>query len=306
MRYEFNKILLALLVFALAIGISPAHAEQFYSQQQLQVLKSISKSDRIGFFANIFFNNKSPYLVDPLGEGENGEFSKGPLYRFDAFDCTTFVETVLALTLSNSLEEFKIRINQIRYKDGIVSYKTRNHFPSLDWIPNNTKNGFVTDITGFIAGPNTKWSQTWIDKGGWLRKKGPQFEEMSLEFKPTLARLPYISKEDLLASAELVDRIPSGSLFHVVRPNWDLTKLVGTQLDVSHMGFLIREQGVLYMIHASNGASRDGSDSTLRVKKEPFLAYVQRVMMASPTTAGVNILEFSPGVRAFPNLPEQK
>lgn len=32
-------------------------------------------------------------------------------------------------------------------------------------------------------------------------------------------------------------------------------------MDVSHQGFLIRENGVLYMVHASNGMGRDGSDN---------------------------------------------
>lgn len=296
MRSAFKKILMALAF--VAAGTS-AHSEtrsseqslqDFYSPMQVQILKSEARTERLAFFANVFFNNKSPYLVDPLGEGDEGDFSKGPLYRFDAFDCTTFVETVLALTLADSPEDFRMRINQIRYKEGVVSYLSRNHFPSLDWIPNNIKNGFVKDITAAVAGQKTKWSQTWIDKGEWLRRKGPQFEKMSWEFKPTLAQLPYISKEDLLASSELIERIPSGSIFHVLRPNWDLTKAIGTRLDISHMGFLVREHGVLYMIHASNGASRDGSDDTKRVKKEPFLDYVQRVMMSSPTTAGINIL----------------
>lgn len=308
----FKKILVAVVLIS---SVTSVHAEvatsdqilqNIYSSTQRQGLGSRSKPERLAFFAHVFFNKKSPYLADPLGEGERGEISKAPLYRFDAFDCTTFVETVLALTLASSPEDFRIRINQIRYKDGVISYQTRNHFSSLDWIPNNIKNGFVKDVTGAIAGKHTKWSQTWIDKGEWLKRKGPQYEGMSLEFKPALAQLPYISKEDILASSELVERIPSGSIFHVIRPNWDLKKAIGTQLDVSHMGFLVREQGVLYMIHASNGASRDGSDGALRVKKERFLEYVQRVMMSSSTTAGINVLAISQGTRSIASLAVDK
>lgn len=303
MGSEFKKILMAFLLVALN-SVAQAEMlsfdqslESLYSPTYIQQAGSASKADRLAYFANVFFNQKSPYLVDPLGEGDEGEISQAPLYRFDAFDCTTFVETVLALTLSNSPEEFRARINQIRYKDGVISYQTRNHFPTLDWIPNNTKKGFIKDITAAVAGQELKWSQTWIDKGEWFRRRGSQYVSMSSDFQQTLAQLPYISKEDLLSSSELVDRIPSGSIFHVVRPNWDLRSAIGTQLDVSHLGFLVREQGVLYMIHASNGASRDGSDDTKRVKKEPFVDYVQRVMMASPTTAGVNIIAVSEGSR---------
>lgn len=254
-------------------------------------LKSTSSSSsRVEYFSKLFLQRKSPYLVDPLGEGETGELSRKPLYRFDGFDCTTFVETVLALSLSQSPEEFRRTIDQIRYKDGRVSYETRNHFSSIDWIPNNTHAGFVKDITGSIAGAQTKWSQTWIEKDQWFRFKGEAYEHLGRQFGKVLAEIPYVAKEDLLANPDLVKRIPSGTIFHVVRPNWDLRKAIGTKLDVSHQGFLIREKGVLYMIHASNGASRDGSDNEKRVKKEPLTEYVQRVMMASPSTAGMNLL----------------
>lgn len=291
-----RSLLQSLLVSSLVMGMVPAYAlaEVTGTEQRLQSLYTSSAQlqgkDRVSTFALQFLSEKSPYIVDPLGEGPEGDISHGPLYRFDGFDCTTFVETVLALSLSSSPEQFRVRMNQIRYEKAVVSYETRNHFPSVDWIPNNIENGFVKDITGSIAGAKTKWSQTWIEKDLWFAKKGEAFVGMSRDFKPELGQLPYIAKEDLLKTPELMDKIPSGTIFHVVRPNWDLRKAIGTRLDVSHMGFLIREKGVLYMVHASNGASRDGSDDDKRVKKESLYSYVERVMMASPTTAGINVL----------------
>lgn len=250
-----------------------------------------STGARAIFFANLFLSKKSPYLSDPLGEGEHGLHSTKPLYRFDAFDCTTFVETVLALARSGSAEEFKSVINKVRYKDGVISYEARNHFTSVDWIPNNTQAGFVEDITGVIAGASTKWAQTWIDKAAWYKKKGEEFQSLGVGIEKELAQLPYIAKEDLLNSPGLIERIPSGTIFHLVRVNWNLTEAIGTPLDVSHMGFLIRENGVLYMVHASNGAARDGSDNYLGVKKEPLRSYIERVMMNKGTSmVGFNIV----------------
>lgn len=291
-----RSLLQSVLVSSLILGMVPvrALAEGAGAEQRLQSLYTSSAQlqgkDRVSMYALQFLSEKSPYIVDPLGEGRDGDVSQGPLYRFDGFDCTTFVETVLALALSSTPEQFRVRMNQIRYEKAVVSYETRNHFPSVDWIPNNIENGFVKDITGSIAGSKTKWSQTWIEKDLWFAKKGESFVGMSRHFKPELGQLPYIAKEDLLKNPELMDKIPSGTIFHVVRPNWDLRKAIGTKLDVSHMGFLIREKGVLYMVHASNGASRDGSDDDKRVKKESLYGYVERVMMASPTTAGINVL----------------
>ena len=41
-----------------------------------------------------------PYLLGALGEGEQGYYDSSPLYRTDAFDCETYVDTVLALIIS--------------------------------------------------------------------------------------------------------------------------------------------------------------------------------------------------------------
>ncbi|WP_413943992.1 N-acetylmuramoyl-L-alanine amidase-like domain-containing protein [Bdellovibrio sp. HCB-162] len=263
--------------------------DSIYANSTAARIMSASVTARVKYYANIFLAKKSPYVVEPLGEGENGEFNKGPLYRFDGFDCTTFVETVLALSLSSTPEQFKQTINKIRYKNGEVSYQTRNHFPSVDWIPNNTQAGFVEDITGKVGGEKTRWSQTWIEKDNWFRMKGPDFFQLSTEFGKELGKIPYLSKEDLLNNRALENRIPSGAIFHVVRPNWDLKKAIGTELDVSHEGFLIRENGVLYMVHASNGL-RDGGEDYKGVKKEALREYISRVMMKSPSMAGFNIL----------------
>lgn len=295
-EHLMRGILLSILVTlgtALAMSAQASTSEEtlhhLYQIAQASGIEARGISSRIEFYSQHFLSQRSPYLINPLGEGRDGEFVKSPLYRFDGFDCTTFVETVLALSIARTPEEFKKELNQIRYDKGYVSYEARNHFPSVDWIPNNSKAGLVEDITGIIAGARTRWSQTWIEKDEWLRKKGPGFQKISRHFKKELGRIPYIAKEDLFRQPDLMERIPSGAIFHVVRPNWDLRKVIGTKLDVSHMGFLIRERGVLYMIHASNGM-RDGGDDYQGVKKEPLIGYIERVMMESPSMAGFNIL----------------
>lgn len=272
------------------VAVTSATAPTLEALLSTSSVKKLSVRERAVHFANIFLHNKTPYVADPLGEGPKGEISQAPLYRFDAFDCTTFVETVMALALSTTPAEFKARMNQIRYKDGAVNYVMRNHFTSVDWIPNNQAYGFVKDITLQVAGSHTKWSQTWIDKAGWYAKKGEEFKELGAGIPQTLAQIAYIAKEDLLNINGLEDRIPSGSIFNLVRPNWDLVKAAGTRLDVSHQGFLIREDGVLYMVHASNGAGRDGSDNYMGVKKESLKSYITRVMLSRETMAGFNIL----------------
>ena len=67
-------------------------------------------------------------------------------------DCTTFVETVLALARTavkkqSTWDEYCRQLTALRYRNGkIDGYLSRLHYFS-DWIANNEQKGFVTDIT---------------------------------------------------------------------------------------------------------------------------------------------------------------
>ncbi len=92
------------------------------------------------------------YQAGALGEGLSGEYDRNPLYRFDRFDCETYVDTVVALALATNFLDFKKKLNQIRYKHAHIDFFQRNHFPSADWIPNSKKNGTIQELTYRIAG----------------------------------------------------------------------------------------------------------------------------------------------------------
>jgi hypothetical protein len=110
-----------------------------------------------------------PFIDSPLGEGPEGTFDQGPLYRFDAFDCTTFVETVMALALAPKAHAFERTMNEIRYHNGKVAFENRNHFPCVDWIPRNTQAGRLVDITKDVsAGRPLSEAQAPISKRGWF------------------------------------------------------------------------------------------------------------------------------------------
>src|SRR4051794_15807463 len=58
----------------------------------------------------------TPYKLGPLGEGPDGEFDRDPLARYDQFDCTTLVETTLALALESDLTAAERTLQKIRYQ----------------------------------------------------------------------------------------------------------------------------------------------------------------------------------------------
>lgn len=245
------------------------------------------------------------YLLDPFGEGESGKYDRDPLYRFDAFDCTTFVETVMALTLSQDHESFYKVLMQIRYKNGEISYTTRNHFPETDWLPNNARAGFIRDITTEIAGErNVDIARAIIDKRGWYehmtaekinvpnltqQEREELLRQLKTEGKPyatELSELPYIHLHTLFdrkgsPNQELFNKIPAGTIVNIVRPNWDVVDREGTHLNVSHQALLIKKNGTLYIRHATTGNFN-------RVVDQPLVEYLHG-LIDHPTIKGINL-----------------
>lgn len=225
------------------------------------------------------------YSWSSLGEGSGADFDPNPRYRFDTFNCTTYVETVLGKSVARDFKDFEEIMDKIRYEDGVVGFLERNHFPSNDWIANNKKIGLVSDVTGKLFGPKTRQLKTVIDKQSWYQK----VHGLEVKFPKEQTSIPYISGDDLIENPKLLDKIPSGVIFNDVRPNWDIKKDIGTDLDVSHQGILVRkDDGILYIRHAKSPSHG--------VVEEVFLEYLQD-KKARVAEFGVNILAVHPPKR---------
>ncbi len=60
--------------------------------------------------------------------------------RDDAFDCVTYLETVLAAANARKPGEFDGLLRKIRYHNGVVEWRQRNHY-FFDWCQRNVDNG---------------------------------------------------------------------------------------------------------------------------------------------------------------------
>jgi hypothetical protein len=265
---------------------------------------NLSKSQRLEYISEAWLNK--PYLLFALGEGQNAAFDQHPLYRTDAFDCETFVDTVLALTLSQNIDEFKKNMNKIRYQNGQVDFLQRNHFTGLEWNTSNQQQGFIQDITPSITHNHKSIyliSQTPINKGGWYKhlstnriylphsseaQKIIQYQKLkSLGSAQDIATsevtyLPLTSLFDAQGHLhrDILSQIPNGAIMEIVRPQWDLEKQIGTQLDISHLGFLIYKKGTIYFRNASSKHQK-----VIDQKLEDYLVKC----LKSPTIKGIHI-----------------
>lgn len=197
------------------------------------------------------------YIRDPLGEGMGTD--PDPLIRFDAFDCTTFVETVLA-------DGNREKLNQIRYKNGQIEFTNRNHFIETDWIKNNSK--LVKNVSAQYA-PTAVRTVT-IDKKNWFKTNhniDTNFEKqtVSLEYIPyKYARNITVSEPKIVLFVNAPGRAP---------------EKIGTDLAVRHMGFLLPD-----------GRLRHASIRQKRVVDVDFKKYVNQ-MMENQNKLGIMLLE---------------
>lgn len=262
--------------------------------------KNASFNERLHYFSNAFMNE--PYLLGPLGEGKQGLYNTNPLFRVDAFDCLTYIETVMALTDSNNEAEFQKTLQNIRYQHQPPKLTERNHFTSLDWIPNNTKKGYIKDITKTIKNKNQEpiyvTATATIDKKNWYRTLGKKLfnhpkKEASTEklfkttdnFQPEPATLAYLPFSQLFTKEgkpieEYFSQIPDGTIVMIVRPNWNIKDKIGTNLHISHLGFAERENDQLYFVEASL--------LNKKVSKTLLTEYLAN-FLDSPTIKGINL-----------------
>ncbi len=89
------------------------------------------------------------YRFDPKNQGSDPESAYTPRrpdnLDLTKVDCMTFIEHVLAMSLSKNVEEYKKIATAIRYY-GFPSYINLNHFPE-DWVERNERLNFFTEMT---------------------------------------------------------------------------------------------------------------------------------------------------------------
>lgn len=168
------------------------------------------------------------------------------------FDCFTFVETVIALTLTTKAEKpnyntFTDILHSIRYRDNEISgYHSRLHY-TTDWIYENEKNGILKNISGEIGGVKDNKVVNFMSTHRASYKQIKSDNDLLNEIIKVENQINdregfyYLPKERVAISNYL---IPQMSIICFT------TTIEG--LDVTHAGFAYRSEGELKLIHASS------------------------------------------------------
>lgn len=198
-------------------------------------------------------------LLDKPYKGETLEGDTELLtVNMDEFDCTTFMETVMALAMTvdqnrTSWQDFVYNLEQLRYRQGRPEgYGSRLHYIS-DWIMTNSHKGYVRDVTEQIGTPaymvkTLDFMSRNADKYPALADSTNLEAIKNMEMGYRSHRFPYI-KSTNIKNARLADG--------------DMVALItGTKnLDASHVAFIKMVNGTPHLLHASSKAGKVIVDS---------------------------------------------
>lgn len=224
----------------------------------------VNPEARVAFFGRAFIG--TPYVAHTL-EGDEEILT----VNLDELDCTTFVETSMALAYTvgetrRSWRDFVYNLRRMRYRGGEVDgYPSRLHY-ICDWAVDNIHRGNFKDVTRDF--PRCNEMARTIDFMTSNRDKYPALADSanyarirSVESGYRLHRFPYIKTVDL-------GNKDMKAAFH----DGDVVALVSSlkNLDVTHMGIVVRQDGELYLLHAS---SKDGK---VELTERPFADFMKR------------------------------
>jgi hypothetical protein len=228
--------------------------------------KTLPESD--SFCGNLIVEIGCLFINVPYKAGTLENLGKEKLIvNVSGFDCTTFVETVLALargTVAGKLSRPKLRKNLklIRYRQGkIDGYSSRLHY-FTDWLRDNEKKKIIKDISRHFdaEAQREKINYMTLNRVSYPALKNEfEFQKMRLVEKNLSRKVFHIIGRDKVSRQKT--KIKNGDVIAFA------TKDEG--LDVAHAGFAIWQGKNLHLLHASN------NEGGVVISKRTLVAYLK-------------------------------
>lgn len=283
-KYLFLAILSAITVMdASALANVRFHDEANDTTRINEILTDAASkrfdtpSERCGYIARKFIGK--PYAASTLEQTP-----ELVTVNIDEFDCTTFVETVLAMAYTvgesrTSWRDFVYNLERLRYRGGeLGGYSSRLHYV-CDWVIDNTHRGNIKDATQIF--PKVNHIVRTIDFMSSNRDRYPALADSAeyariknVEIGYRSHRFPYIKTIDL-----------NGKETKACFIDGDAAALVSSlkNIDVTHMGFIVIENGEPYLLHASSTSGK------VEVSEKNLHDYLKR----NRTLSGVRVIRLT-------------
>ncbi|MCY7352343.1 MAG: DUF1460 domain-containing protein [Cytophagaceae bacterium] len=239
--------LLGILLFGLEPVFAQSDEEIFAEKMRLPRGQTVAETALT--IAQSFVD--APYVSGTL-ESPDGE--ERLMANLREFDCTTFVENVLALARTRHTEKpdyqnFKYILQQIRYRGGhIRGYASRLHYFS-DWLVENASAGQLVNLTELFGGEPLR------KEVRFMTAHRNQYTSLSnlLSYNELSGREEEINRREIFFIPKYKTRSLEGQL-----QDGDLIGITSARpgLDVAHEGFVLRRNDRAYLLHASSEFGR--------------------------------------------------
>ncbi len=200
----------------------------------------------------------SPYKAKTLEINEKEQL----VINLQAFDCTTYVENVLAFSLLIIRQEYNFSsfgyvLQNIRYRDGLLDgYTSRLHY-FTDWLANNEAKGLIRNISREIGGIPLRKRIDFMSSHRELYpmlKAESDLESIKKREEFLSGNTGYFLPRDQVLASE--DQIREGDIIALT------TSIEG--LDVTHTGFAVKgADGRIHLLHASTSGEVEISEKPL-------------------------------------------
>ena len=236
------------------LGVGPEYEKEdsiLIERLLLEAKKSRGDVERTLWFGQQLLGR--PYVAHTLENGTEEHL----IVNTRGLDCTTFVETVCALSLcyqhgQTTFHDYCQWLQKLRYRQGqIVDYTSRLHY-FTQWGEDNEQMGLVKNIldkvnySGFATQTiRINYMSQHPDLYKHL-KRNPHFVPVIRKLEDSLAakRYKYLPKSKLNTSQSELSFIHTGDIVAII------TSKDG--LDTSHLGFAVWQNGRLHLMHASS------------------------------------------------------
>lgn len=142
MSHISRRALLQFIAGGAALAALPAEAAEARIAKLIDDAKGLATiSQRIAFISRALRGTTYRGYTLVGGPRRPEKF----VVRDDAFDCVTFCETVLAAAMTHDIGEFEQALRTIRYHNGEIAWRERNHY-YFEWSQHNIDNNVCRPV----------------------------------------------------------------------------------------------------------------------------------------------------------------
>ncbi len=250
-----HAIFLAVIIWGFCLNAIGQEKVDYKPSDSLRVTSLLKQARHLGKDKNlmIYFARQLrgiPYVAKTLEVNPSEQL----VVNLRQLDCTTYVETVMALTLcareqSIRFEDYCRWLRTIRYEQGKIGYTRRLHY-FTSWIDDNTEMGLIKEISHkgrpFTGRQrlNIDFMSTHSHLYPMLHGKPKAIKEIrDTEQKLTGRIVAYIPKKSIDNSTLMRQTIKDGDILAIT------TSKQG--LDTSHIGIAVWHADGLHLLNAS-------------------------------------------------------